>query len=144
MASMIMIMIILTMMTMMIMTMILATDLFESRLALGAHGASLALLLYEHVPSLRRQAYCCCKGASESRIQLNPKSGGLRRTLVFRQPGEAFEMEDSACICEDSALGNAEGGVCIPNFTSCIWGTVKIMVTFWVPIIIRGLIRGLI
>ena len=25
-----------------------------------------------------------------------------------------------------------------------IWGTVKIMVPFWVPIIIRGLIRGLI
>ena len=30
------------------------------------------------------------------------------------------------------------------NIPKAIWGTVKIMVPFWVPIIIRGLIRGLI
>ena len=50
-----------------------------------------------------------------------------------------------ACVC-DTARGSIASCVTqvLCGFKSSIWVVVKIMVPFWVPIILRGLIRGLI
>ena len=86
--------------------------------------------------------------------------GACKAQKLYSSIDEMLGVRDRGCLefsssyvdpaCTSQLLNNTNPSAAYHEAITTIflvlvtWGTVKIMVPFWVPIIIRGLIRGLI